>query len=88
MPSQRPTRKVIQIAQPPEVLEPTIALLESPIPEVTPKKKGNALWLWIGLLLMIGGLGGAVGWSMVDPRGFGQLRDRITTKVQPWLPQR
>ena len=82
-----PTRKVIQIAQPPEIVEP-IAPLDDPIPELTPKKKGNALWLWMLLLFLIGGLGGVAGWLVVDPVGLGQWRDRITTHVQSWFPQR
>ena len=80
-----PTRKVIQIAQPPEVIEP-IAPIEDPIPEIVPKKKKNVLWFWMLVLFMMGGLGGAAGWSIVDPIGFGQLRDRITTQLRNVLP--
>ena len=81
-----PTRKVLQIAQPPEVVESPIVPIDNPIPEVTPKKKGKTLWLWMLLLFLVGGLGGAAGWAVVDPSGFGQLRDRITTQLRRELP--
>ncbi len=79
-----PSRKVLQIAQTPEA--EAIVLPEETL-EVAPVQKGQKLWLWVVLLFLLGSVGGAAGWSMVDPDGFGQLRDRVTTQVKDWLPK-
>ncbi len=79
-----PSRKVLQIAQTPEA--EAIVLPEEP-QEAAPVQKGQKLWLWLVMLFLLGSVGGAAGWFMVDPDGFGQLRDRVTTQVKEWLPK-
>jgi protein phosphatase len=80
-----PSRKVLQIAQMPEA--EAIELAEDPIAAAPPPKKGNKIWLWAVLFFLLGGIGVGAGWSVVDPAGFGQLRDRVVNQVKAWLPQ-
>ncbi len=81
-----PSRKVLQIAQPVEM--EAIVIPEEPQDDaMLPKKKGSKIWLWFLLLLLLGGMGAGAGWSMVDPVGFGQWRDRVSSQIKAWLPQ-
>jgi protein phosphatase len=76
-----PSRKVPFVTPSEEVTAGTDVSIADAAP--VPKKKKSKIFLWSFLLILLGGGGGLAAWSMLDPTGFGTIRDRLQTEIQP-----